>query len=180
MLSYCEVTVTPFFFLYFTIGGRPIKLSSGNDGTGVQVDLVLATLEIKKVGGGRNTQSQQSQGGQRRSQPQGTAVRDQNGVRNANENNKSFAEQESADRRQEQQQKHQQQISEEHDDELVVLDENGPFSDITAGNKEKEKTTGDMGANSSRNNEDTIVSKEKPIIRRRLKRLLDSDSDEDN
>lgn len=40
---------TPFFYFYFTNGGRPIKLSacSTNQKGSVKVDLVLATLETK-------------------------------------------------------------------------------------------------------------------------------------
>ena len=40
---------TPFFYFYFTTGGRPIKLSacSNNQKGSVKVDLVLATLETK-------------------------------------------------------------------------------------------------------------------------------------
>lgn len=167
MLSYCEVTVTPFFFLYFTAGGKPIKLSSGDE-TGVKVELVLATLETKRGSGGRNTQSQQSQGEQRRSQPQEAVV---NGTRNGNDSN-HFVGQEPADRQQGQRQKHQQQIIKERDDDLVMADENGPFSDITPGCR-------DEMTNSSRNDMDANASKEKPIVRRRLKRLLDSSSDED-
>jgi hypothetical protein len=74
MLSYCEVTEAPFFYFYFTTGGRPIKLSSGSDhGSFVKVDLVLATLETKHRGFGTGsgcgpgttprTQQQQQQHG---------------------------------------------------------------------------------------------------------------------
>jgi hypothetical protein len=61
--------------------------------TGVKVDLVLATLETKKGAG--NTQSQQShgqsQGVQRRFQPQESAVT-VTGIRNGNNGNHSVGE----------------------------------------------------------------------------------------
>lgn len=171
MLSYCEITATPFFFLYFTTGGKPIKLASGDE-TGVQVDLVLATLETKRGSGGRNAQSQQSQGEQRRSQPQEAVV---NGTGNGNDGN-HFVGQESADRQQGQRQKHPQQIIKGRDDDLEMADENGPFSDITPGCRDEMK---EGVTNSGRNDMDDNASKAKPIVRRRLKRLLDSSSDED-
>ena len=50
MLNYCEVTDTPYFFLYFTTGGRPLKISANEDGQrqNIKVDLVLATLLTRK------------------------------------------------------------------------------------------------------------------------------------
>lgn len=61
MLNYCEVTETPFFYFFFTTGGRPIKLSTGADtqAGSVKVDLVLATLETRHRGGPRAFQQQQ-------------------------------------------------------------------------------------------------------------------------
>jgi hypothetical protein len=97
------------------------------------------------------------------------------GTRNRNDGN-YFVGQEPGDRQQGQRQKHQQQINEERDDDLVMADENGPFSDITPGCRDEMK---EGVTNSSRNDMDANASKEKPIVRRRLKRLLDSSSDED-
>ena len=47
LLSYCEATETPNFYLYFTCGGRPVKLSSGSR-VDVKVELILATLETRR------------------------------------------------------------------------------------------------------------------------------------
>jgi len=189
MLSYCEVTVTPFFLLYYTAGGKPIKLSSGDDGTGVKVDIVLATLETKKGAGNTQlTHSQgQSQGAQRRVQPQEALETEVAGMRNGNDPSHSTG-QEPADKQQGQNQQHQQMV-EERDDQGVLLGdddlENGPFSDITPEDRHaiKERVTNSTRnivkegvTNSSRNIGDE--SKDKPV-RRRLKRLLDSSSDED-
>ena len=47
LLSYCESTETPHFHLYFTCGGRPVKLSSESR-VDVKVELILATLETRR------------------------------------------------------------------------------------------------------------------------------------
>lgn len=47
LLNYCETTETPNFYLYFTCGGRPVKLSSGSR-VDVKVELILATLETRR------------------------------------------------------------------------------------------------------------------------------------
>ena len=60
-MNYCEVSETPFFYFYFTTGGRPIKLSacSNNQKGSVKVDLVLATLETKHDLNAMKNQQQQ-------------------------------------------------------------------------------------------------------------------------
>ena len=47
MLHYYETTEAPHFYLYFTCGGRPVKLSSESR-VDVKVELILATLETRR------------------------------------------------------------------------------------------------------------------------------------
>ena len=78
MLNYCEVTNTPFFFLYFTTGGSPLKLSTNDNDQrqNIKVDLVLATLSTRRKGeirprnGDRNSQQHPTQQQQQQQQQQ--------------------------------------------------------------------------------------------------------------
>lgn len=74
MLGYCEVTAIKFFLLHFTTRGRPIKLSC-SAGEGVNVKLVLATLEPKQS---LKTSSQQSQQSQQAGNNSSNSNREQN------------------------------------------------------------------------------------------------------
>ena len=55
------MTDTPYFFLYFTTGGRPLKISTNENGQrqNVKVDLVLATLSTRKKDGNGDKNSQE-------------------------------------------------------------------------------------------------------------------------
>ena len=54
MLSYCESTNTPNFYMFFSVGGLPIKLRCGPDNEGsdnttpIRVGMVLATRETRR------------------------------------------------------------------------------------------------------------------------------------
>ena len=56
LLNYCEVTETPNFYLFFTCGGRPVKLSGGSR-VDVKVELILATLETRRQAIRQNEQA---------------------------------------------------------------------------------------------------------------------------
>ena len=92
MLQYCVVVERPTFVLYFTAGGRPIKLSSGTQND-VQVDLVLATLEthrqaLRQQGHRLHHQQQQPQPQQQQQQPQPQLTSESEVVRPANKTKK--------------------------------------------------------------------------------------------
>ena len=80
MLGFCESTEVAYFFLHFTCGGQPIKLSSTRDTGGghralIKVELVLATLETRRQAIRKQAQEQQHQRQQRQQrQPPGPAV----------------------------------------------------------------------------------------------------------
>jgi hypothetical protein len=184
MLSYCEVTETPFFYFYFTTGGRPIKLSSGIDhGSFVKVDLVLATLETKHRGYGSGggggpgtaprTQQQQHQRGSQAAVERRVPSQ-QNENENAADNRNSYAPVEDVSSRK----RNASQDMREEEEESVPLSYrdgfDGYYRDPTQQRTQPPAVTVDpeIGANNGK------VDNFRPT-KRRLKRLSDTSSDED-
>jgi hypothetical protein len=83
MLGFCDSTEIAYFYLYFTCGGQPIKLSSSRDSDGgshrppIKVELVLATLETRRQAIRKQTQQQQHQQHQQQQQQQRRQQRQQ-------------------------------------------------------------------------------------------------------
>lgn len=180
MLSYCEVTETPFFYFYFTTGGRPIKLSSGSDdGSFVRVDLVLATLETKHrgTGTGSGAASRTQQQGSQAVEQQRHLPSSQNETDPSNGNHLVSTENKSGRKRNASQESR----GEDGDEETVPLSYRDGFDGYYRDPSQQQQNQTALAGNDSdiHHNSDNVDRIRPGKNKRRLKRLNDSSSDEE-